>query len=537
MNQSKNLKQQLLGIFYESFVNLLHKQFGNKMGREDCFAIALAVAYFREKFKQQFLGNRESLDQFGTVQNVDLLAQVKKAMEINFDAPALARSGNSLFQNKPVPDDESHCLESPKIASKDVQESIRLLAKLLLSNLEFDEIFFESIIFRIIQKVSNLELHFETEHEIKREFDDIMDSKPENSKILEDSPQKRNRHSLKKSEKKDKKYTKVGDESLLFGQNSPNQKHDSFKSSPNPKKSKRNGIFWYVDFVSLCNRIFANIFQKIIQQQNSEKFVSKHIRNGEKIFSRLQKKYHLNLNSSKRNKNILIFIGILQSKISTVFKSKNQFKAGNAIEEVLSEKDIVYLYEDNLLFDIDFTPKCDNLPDCMTNLIGIEIKKKEIPTFCNVANISQITTEEAEYVSSRLKDYLSNDQSNLYIEPLDNYKKTLDSIKENMGEDKSKQNIVKRKSSEKVVEIEQLKKSFISIEFHQTGNLIDQESESENLKIMKNFERGFKDLNNSENFKFNQILDKKNNERDSKRDSELHTHYRKMSIGSLKKFK
>ena len=271
----------------------------------------------------------------------------------------------------------------------------------------------------------------------------------------------------------------------------------------------------------------------------------KYIRIGEKTLQRLEKKFKINLSKSIKNQKILIFIGILQLNISTIFKLKKSFLFEETIDKVLSDENIIYLYEDNLLFDIDFIPKCDNLPDCSSNIIGIEIKKGELVTLSNVVNISQITNEETNYVSSRLKDYLSNDQSNLFGEIGETYKKTLRSIKENGVQEKSKQNIFKNESSKSfenslieggvgAVEINELKKSFISIEINKEMKN-DEDSnfdETQNKELTNNFEKGFRDLNKKESRIINNIIKSKQLVPSSNQLKMKKTHHRNHSIGN-----
>ena len=242
---------------------------------------------------------------------------------------------------------------------------------------------------------------------------------------------------------------------------------------------------------------------------------------------------------SLNNLNILFFIGILQSKISTVFKNKNNLKSENFIESIISNEEIYYLYEDNLLFDIDFTPKCDNLPDCDSNIIGIEIEKKELVKLSNMANKKQKHCEEADYVSSRLKDYLSNDKSNMKMEPNDTPKKTLTSIKENDIEDKSNLRNInhsrfvtktsKEETKKEVLEIKELRKSFISIEIQGSEN--DKKfSKLDDGDLQQQFEKGFQDLNKNENMMINNILEANNISCSKQRGTVIH-HYRVLSNG------
>lgn len=504
LNDPHTLKFRFVDTFQDSLALFLNRHFGTHIGREDSFALAVAVGYFREKFKAQFLGG---MDQYATRDNQHLAARIKGILESYLNAPnvALSHAVDSIYDRRSSLDDASSGKCSLQIVPKDVQDSIRGLAKVLLIVLEFDEAFYEGVLFRIISQVSGLDSNLKADTGVKREFDDLVDSSENNqalwletgatSPLLASPP-------LEKAPQVRDFYNKMTPE--------PKSRGESFTSSPNPKRPRRNGIFWHLNFNSLCRRMFEHIFYKIIQLQASGDHRSRHVRKGRKILERLQDKFGIDLSQSIQRENVLVLIGILQSKITTVFKNKGKFFTDASVRSLLSEEKVNYLFEDHLLFDIDFTPKCDNLPDCDSSMVGIEIRRAEMAKLSNVANLSQITVDESDYVSSRLKDYLSTDKN--IMEPAETFKQALCSIQERDAEDKSAQGVpsLARGSAEEqgpLRGIKELRKSYISIEIESQESKTDAEDKGVS---QEKFEKGFRDLNESENLMMTRVLQSKN---------------------------
>ena len=268
---------------------------------------------------------------------------------------------------------------------------------------------------------------------------------------------------------------------------------------------------------------------------------TKYLPRGLRCLRKMEKK--LGLYSRQYCKKESLLTSVLKEKLSRVIKAKAKIFKLLWVEKNIHRDDVKYMYEEDLRFDINFEPQVDMIPDCAENLIGFEIKPWQLRTLSKMNKLSRPRAEDSEYMSGRLRDYLSMDQSHNFGDTYNTNGKLLMAIKENDGEDKfGGQDFGKVTTAKKVGEIKKgaalstsdlkgeekefelfdfengkegkviIRRSKLEI-FDSKFNVHNEEEKEEDRKMAKNYEVGYRNLDIKQSDVLNECIASNKNQK------------------------
>ena len=540
LNPLSSVKSRIADFFRQSLETFLGTIFEDRMDQEILHSMVTVSAHLLNSYKVNPQKPKKTAEEIrGKVDS--LISKFSDSNCVNSESPF----GNSQDGSKYSSKDSLYREQS------ELNKLISVLAKCLLSLLNFDNEFFSKVTFLLVKRISQFPLNVADMHENRqREFDQYLNSS-ENLNLSD----------LESVSKVSFLKDEIVDSSLgdILGEGEFGQKRQNFYKTPknlkiskldwgskspensSPKNKKKNEIFWYFNFVSFSKKIFDMIFSKMINVVSVLRKDTKYLPKGLRCLRKMEKK--LGLYSRQYCKKEALFSAVLREKLSRAVKVKAKIFKLLRVEKYIHRTDVKYMYEEDLRFDINFEPQVDMIPDCAENLIGFEIKPWQLRTLSKMRKLSRPRAEDSEYMSGRLRDYLSMDQSHNFGDTYNTNGKLLMAIKENDGEDKfagqdfGKESTMKKMSQPKkgdvlstsdmkgeekefeLFDFENGKEGKVIIRrskleiFDSKFNVHNEEEKEEDRKMAKNYEMGYRNLDIKESDVLNECIASNRNQK------------------------